>query len=73
MTDRIEEGLKPCPFCGSKWIVAKYVNNPFDKNHIYGGYATYCDDCCCITNNFKTIEEAVEAWNRRTTYEENNG
>lgn len=27
--------LKPCPFCGSKWTQVRYINNPFDKNHVY--------------------------------------
>lgn len=57
--------LKPCPFCGSKWANVKYVNNPFDRHHIYGGFAAYCDDCGATTKHFKTEQEAIEAWNRR--------
>jgi hypothetical protein len=41
------------------------MNNPFDTHHIYGGYAAYCDDCCSMTNHFKTKQQAIEAWNRR--------
>ena len=57
--------LKPCPFCGSKWTDVRYMNNPFDTHHIYGGYASYCDDCCATTKRFKTETEAIEAWERR--------
>jgi hypothetical protein len=41
------------------------MNNPFDERHVYGGYAAFCDDCCVTTNRFKTVQEAIEAWNRR--------
>lgn len=57
--------LKPCPFCGSPWTQVRYMNSPFDINHIYGGYRAECVDCCAITKPFKTPDEAATAWNRR--------
>lgn len=57
--------LKKCPFCGSKWTQVRYINNPFDKNHVYGGYRAECTDCCVITKACKTPEEAATLWNIR--------
>lgn len=59
------EKLKACPFCGSKWTQARYMNNPFDTNHVYGGYRAECTDCACLTKAYKTKEEAIKAWNKR--------
>lgn len=58
--------LKPCPFCGSEWVQIRYINNPFDTNHVYGGYRAECTDCCVLTRPRKTEEEAKLDWNRRT-------
>lgn len=54
--------LKPCPFCGGEGCL---------QEHIFVGYTnTYgvvCLDCCAETRQFfRTREEAIEAWNRRT-------
>lgn len=57
--------LKKCPFCGSKWTQVRYINNPFDKNHVYGGYRAECTDCCVTTKACKTPEEAAALWNNR--------
>lgn len=57
--------LKPCPFCGSKWTQVRYINNPFDKNHVYGGYRAECTDCYAITKACNNEQDAIEAWNRR--------
>ena len=51
----IDEVLKPCPFCGSKAILAK----PYTRTWIV------CADCLAETSTYTTIEEAIEAWNRR--------
>lgn len=53
--------LKPCPFCGGEGCI---------QEHRFHGYAnTYgvvCLDCCCETKQFfETLEDAIEAWNRR--------
>ena len=66
------EKLKPCPFCGSKWVQVRYINNPFDKNHVYGGYRGECTDCYVSTKACRTREEATENWNRRATDADSN-
>lgn len=63
MNNEIE--LKPCPFCGSKWVQARYINHPFDVHHVYGGYRGECADCGVTTKAYKTRAEAVAAWNMR--------
>ena len=48
--------LKPCPFCGWRTIVDG------------GGFLSHaceCNVCHAQTKNYKTWEEAIEAWNRR--------
>ena len=57
--------LKKCPFCGSKWTQVRYINNPFDEKHVYGGYRAECCDCCVTTKACKTPEEAAALWNNR--------
>ena len=61
-----DSGLKQCPFCGSKWTQARYINHPFDEHHVYGGYRGECTDCGVTTKAYKTREEAVDAWNMRS-------
>ena len=60
MPEKLAEGLKRCPFCGSEATL-----KPF------GGYAWYicCENPDCEvrphTNVFKTPEDAIKDWNRR--------
>lgn len=61
----MDNNLLPCPFCGSHWTQVRYINNPFDKKEIYGGYRGECTDCGAVTRAFKTKEEAEAAWNTR--------
>ena len=50
--------LKSCPFCGSDKIKAIALGR---KNHL-----VYCVDCGGETRaSYRTIDEAIEAWNRR--------
>ena len=53
--------LKPCPFCGSEpmWKI--------DSGFIY---YIFCSNLACVcrdTRPFKSEQEAVEAWNKRST------
>lgn len=48
--------LKPCPFCGWGTIV--------DGGGFFS-HACECNACHAKTKNYKTWEEAIEAWNRR--------
>lgn len=50
--------LKPCPFCGCKLIHEMGLS----KFHYY----MLCDNCRTTSGNYETIEQAIEAWNRRT-------
>jgi Lar family restriction alleviation protein len=51
--------LFPCPFCGNEANI---------DNHGYmriGYHGVYCGFCKSSTGEYKTVKEAVEAWNRR--------
>lgn len=54
--------LKPCPFCGELPYIIEHVT-------IRGGHARWyslkCWECEYERTGFETIEEAIEAWNRR--------
>lgn len=52
--------LKPCPFCGSTDIK---VHGPYFIEDRY--VMVKCNDCNCNTAIYKTVDQAVEAWNRR--------
>ena len=58
--------LKPCPFCGSKAITLTSV---YSDLHQVG-----CSNLSCKvlpqTWDYDTLEEAIEAWNRRYTDEQ---
>lgn len=58
--------LKPCPFCGGTAMVS--------LNSVYG-FVPWCENPDCILNDlthgYNSVEEAIEAWNRRV--EENGG
>ena len=53
--------LKPCPFCGSKVITLASVYSDFNQ--------VGCSNLSCSvlpqTFGYDTMEEAIEAWNRR--------
>lgn len=61
------EDLKKCPFCGApaeydsqRWIASTARSG-------YTGHSVYCSSLDCNGENgtHDTMEEAVEAWNRR--------
>lgn len=63
--------LKPCPFCGGK---AKLITH---RNYATNGHADYYVECgtdgctmCLGGICFGCAEEAIEAWNRRTSDDE---
>lgn len=71
------EELKPCPFCGSEGdaIVTHEVWNRCTDHR--QGYCIECYDCGCSLGfmayhdgtwdgYYRTEEEAIEAWNRRS-------
>ncbi len=54
--------FKPCPFCGSKATLHERTNGKF-----YVDCAMQLGFCAVMpsTWEYKTEEEAIEAWNRR--------
>ena len=74
MSEKIENKLKPCPFCGGE------AHTAIEDCYGYYGddWLVFCDECSLqfgFTKQFETEEEAIEAWNKRVydhklTYEE---
>ena len=66
---RKDTKLKPCPFCGGE----AELTHTNDNNHypfVRCKYGAYLKPKCMANMypwlNYKTDEEAIEAWNRRT-------
>ena len=61
----MNEKIKHCPFCGGK---AKLLDWPVENN-THTLYAVVCHNSKCYINPespyYDTLEEAIEAWNRR--------
>ena len=64
--------LKPCPFCGGAAQINKHTVND-GQCHFQSGLV-YCTICGCRTSEYiidgylgveDTIDDAVQAWNRR--------
>lgn len=49
--------LKPCPFCGGEAGLFAY--------EIFVEYSVYCKSCHNGTDEYRSKEGAIEAWNRR--------
>ena len=56
--------LKPCPFCGS---VDVKVHIPYFMDDCY---MVKCCGCNCSTAIYKTVNQAIKAWNRRCDVDE---
>jgi len=54
--------LKPCPFCGSKAEIYQDYE---------GSWTIECTVCFARSWPRKDKEQAIEAWNRRATNEQN--
>ena len=50
--------LKPCPFCGCKNINVEKIGNT-------EGFYLTCPECEIEQPIYSTLNEAIEAWNRR--------
>ncbi len=59
----MENGLKPCPFCGSKDIRVIDRINVSDGYHNF--YHIKCKGCGASTDECKSMFDANVAWNRR--------
>ena len=56
--------LKPCPFCGGEAVFAREWEI-FNKNYVH------CLECRVQIGFEHTREDAIEAWNRRSTIKPN--
>lgn len=64
-----DEDLKPCPFCGYDFPIARY-----DFFIIHGTkeyekalpYKIVCSNCHSQTQECASIEDAKKSWNRRS-------
>jgi len=54
--------LKPCPFCGSRSVETFGLHDIFPATP----FNVFCKKCRAMGPFYQTIEEAIEAWNRRT-------
>lgn len=57
-----ENKLKPCPFCGGKMTV---IGADKREQDIVQLYHPICTECDCMLSYYDTLEEAIEACNRR--------
>ena len=60
--------LKPCPFCGGEGVITDEDCYGFT----YNDWMVYCENCQTYVGfglQCETPEEAAEAWNRRTSYD----
>lgn len=56
--ENTKDELRPCPFCGSHRIK---MNRVYDTNEWY----LRCEDCLIEQYLHGSLDEAIEAWNRR--------
>lgn len=63
--DQHQEGLKPCPFCGSE---AALVLESKDPNCASTDCMAFCSskDCGASLGIYEDETAAIRAWNRRT-------
>lgn len=54
--------LRRCPFCGGKMTIIAADKRKQDVVQLYHPICTECD---CMLSFFDTLEEAIEACNRR--------
>lgn len=56
--------LKPCPFCGNKYILIETYDHPAGKR-----VRVVCPTCMAMIDAgwWQTEDPAINAWNRRVT------
>lgn len=76
MSENVE--LKPCPFCGGQNIGADSCNgleecaNFEECDSQYHAIVCNCNKggCGASSGYYPTLEKAIEAWNRRTRFDD---
>ena len=58
--------LKPCPFCGSRYINMNYIR----EDDVLEGAYVECANCGVSTRIYDDPDEVVEFWNRRSNAED---
>ena len=65
-----DTGLKPCPFCGAidleEWL-KDTSKNKCELLKIRGVWKVVCCGCGVETANYDKPEQAIKAWNRRSS------
>ena len=61
----MNDDLKPCPFCGSKYI-SIIRRNGYGVS--VGCNSVGCVGCHVYSREFESNEQAIKAWNRRMAY-----
>lgn len=65
MTDR-DPRLKPCPFCGSVYLLVTSISDFGMDPKKKLNRAVICQDCWAGgPHSVQTVQEARDAWNRR--------
>lgn len=72
--------LKPCPFCGNEKIeilTDNEINGLDDFNSNYNEHpyflaccSTYVNDCGATGGEGKSVQEAIDKWNKRVDTDE---
>lgn len=63
--------LLPCPFCGKNEIAPPHLRSEKKKHFDNLHFTVFCLNCgCCPDYCVSTEKEAIEVWNTRHTFKE---
>ena len=59
--------MEPCPFCKAEGVIIEEVYDGEDESGLFDGwYRAECSTCPCVyAEAYETIQEAIDAWNKR--------
>ena len=63
MSEKIDDQLRECPFCGNKWnkpSIRTYYNK-----YVGRMYFVECGECMATSRHEPTEEYAIMVWNKR--------
>ena len=61
----MKKAMKKCPFCGSSGEIIRTEHMPKTKGFDYKPRCTNTSCIARVSKTFRSLEEAIEAWNRR--------